>query len=67
VATSSRCPICSRPSASRQENRSFPFCSDRCRLLDLGKWFGGEYRVAGPLAGDGGAEPSGADDADGDA
>jgi len=36
-------------------NRSFPFCSDRCRLLDLGKWLGEDYRIPGPRAGDGGA------------
>ena len=23
----------------------FPFCSDRCRLLDLGRWFDEDYRV----------------------
>jgi endogenous inhibitor of DNA gyrase (YacG/DUF329 family) len=28
---------------------SFPFCGRRCRLLDLGKWFDEEYRVARPL------------------
>jgi endogenous inhibitor of DNA gyrase (YacG/DUF329 family) len=38
-------------------NRSFPFCSDRCRLLDLGKWLGEQYRIPGPRAGDGGARP----------
>jgi hypothetical protein len=39
-------------------NRSFPFCSDRCRLLDLSKWLGGDYRIAGPLLGDGDGEES---------
>jgi uncharacterized protein len=24
-----------------------PFCSERCRLLDLAKWVDGDYRVAG--------------------
>ena len=28
---------------------NFPFCSDRCRLIDLGKWFQGEYRFPGTL------------------
>jgi endogenous inhibitor of DNA gyrase (YacG/DUF329 family) len=32
---------------SREENPSFPFCSPRCRAVDLGRWFTGEYRVAG--------------------
>ncbi|MGI8671054.1 MAG: DNA gyrase inhibitor YacG [Luteitalea sp.] len=25
-----------------------PFCSERCRLLDLGHWLDGDYRVDGP-------------------
>ena len=56
MATSFRCPVCGRSSRPRHENRSFPFCGDRCRLLDLGKWFTEEYRIPGPLAGDGGVE-----------
>jgi endogenous inhibitor of DNA gyrase (YacG/DUF329 family) len=23
----------------------FPFCSQRCRLIDLGRWLGGDYRI----------------------
>ena len=43
-----RCPICGR------ENEFFaeplgPFCSKRCKLVDLGKWLGEEYRVSEPL------------------
>ncbi len=57
------CPICRKPVAPRGENRSFPFCSDRCRLLDLGKWLGEEYRVAGGPPGDG-AVSVGSSDAD---
>ncbi len=37
----------------RAENPAFPFCSGRCRLLDLGKWLGEDYRIPGPRAGDG--------------
>lgn len=40
-----KCPICKQPVAPRKENRAFPFCGERCRLIDLGKWLGGEYRV----------------------
>jgi endogenous inhibitor of DNA gyrase (YacG/DUF329 family) len=25
------------------------FCSQRCKLIDLGKWFGGEYVISEPL------------------
>lgn len=49
------CPICGKPVDARPANPSSPFCSDRCRLLDLGRWLGEEYRIPGPLAGDGGA------------
>ena len=30
---------------ARGINPFFPFCSQRCRLIDLGKWLGEEYRV----------------------
>jgi endogenous inhibitor of DNA gyrase (YacG/DUF329 family) len=32
--------------APRAENRAFPFCSPRCKLVDLGKWLDEKYRVA---------------------
>ncbi len=35
------CPICGKPS----EPQHRPFCSARCRLLDLGRWLGGDYRI----------------------
>ncbi len=41
------CPICRKPVGPRKENPAFPFCSQRCRLLDLGKWLGGDYRIPG--------------------
>ena len=42
-----KCPICKKPIAGPKENEAFPFCSPRCRLIDLGKWLGGDYRIAG--------------------
>ena len=41
-----RCPVCRRPAAPRATNASSPFCSPRCRAVDLGRWLGEEYRVA---------------------
>ncbi|MDE0335231.1 MAG: DNA gyrase inhibitor YacG [Defluviicoccus sp.] len=35
------CPICGRPGTA--EHR--PFCSSRCREVDLGRWFSGAYAV----------------------
>ncbi|HEX9240868.1 MAG TPA: DNA gyrase inhibitor YacG [Anaeromyxobacter sp.] len=54
---SAACPICGKPVPPRPVNRSSPFCSDRCRLVDLAKWLGEEYCVPGSLAGDGAAPP----------
>ncbi len=41
------CPICKKDVPPRRDNPAFPFCSERCRLVDLGKWLGEEYRVPG--------------------
>ncbi len=38
------CPICRTPTDSALDP-DFPFCSPRCRLLDLGNWADGRYRV----------------------
>ena len=43
-----RCSICQKAVAPRKENSSFPFCSPRCRSIDLGKWLGEEYRRPEP-------------------
>ena len=45
------CPICKKKVALGKED--FPFCSDRCRTIDLGKWASEEYVISSPLqAGD---------------
>lgn len=38
------CPTC-RKTVIRDGNPRFPFCTERCRLVDLGKWVNEEYRV----------------------
>jgi endogenous inhibitor of DNA gyrase (YacG/DUF329 family) len=55
-----KCPVCGRvipsssllPEGKRQINAMYyPFCSDRCRLVDLGAWLHGDYRIAsGPCS-----------------
>jgi endogenous inhibitor of DNA gyrase (YacG/DUF329 family) len=42
-----RCPICKKPVKSADAD--FPFCSDRCRLIDLGKWASGGYVISSPV------------------
>jgi uncharacterized protein len=42
------CPICKKPTDS-QNDSEFPFCSERCRLLDLGAWSAEKYVVSDPI------------------
>lgn len=52
------CPTCGKAVEWRPENRYRPFCSERCKQIDLGAWASGEYRVpaetSDPGAADGG-------------
>lgn len=49
------CPECGKPSTPQ----AFPFCSPRCRAVDLNRWLSGSYVIAGePLEQD---EEDGAD------
>jgi endogenous inhibitor of DNA gyrase (YacG/DUF329 family) len=43
-----RCPICEQTmqAQSTAEWPHFPFCSKRCRLIDLGRWLREDYRLA---------------------
>jgi len=43
-----KCPICRKEVA--RDNPEFPFCSERCRILDLGNWASGKYVVSTPLS-----------------
>jgi endogenous inhibitor of DNA gyrase (YacG/DUF329 family) len=58
MADAMRCPICKKPveepTPAPGSQRSapfaapastFPFCSDRCKLIDLGRWLDGKYQV----------------------
>jgi hypothetical protein len=42
---SPRCPTCRKDVLPRSRNPLFPFCSLRCKHVDLGKWLGEEYRI----------------------
>lgn len=41
-----KCPICKKDVAFGAAN--MPFCSERCRLIDLGKWADEEYVISTP-------------------
>ena len=42
-----RCPTCKTIVTEKDED--FPFCSDRCRQIDLGKWASGVYKISSPI------------------
>ncbi|MEL7448282.1 MAG: DNA gyrase inhibitor YacG [Pseudomonadota bacterium] len=45
------CPTCGARVKWTPESRWRPFCSERCKLIDLGEWFDEERRIPGdPVA-----------------
>lgn len=42
-----KCPQCSKPVTWTSSNKSRPFCSKRCKLLDLGDWANESHRIGG--------------------
>jgi endogenous inhibitor of DNA gyrase (YacG/DUF329 family) len=43
-----QCPICKTMTDS-DKDKEFPFCSERCRILDLGAWASEKYVVSDPI------------------
>jgi len=41
-----KCPICKKEVSL--DNEFAPFCSERCKLIDLGNWASGKYVIPGP-------------------
>jgi endogenous inhibitor of DNA gyrase (YacG/DUF329 family) len=42
-----KCPTCGKPAPFTKGNRWRPFCSERCKLIDLGAWFDESNRIPG--------------------
>ncbi|MDB5329882.1 MAG: hypothetical protein JWP03_1033 [Phycisphaerales bacterium] len=43
-----RCPICKNPVEEPKDPKqpsTYPFCSERCKLIDLGRWLDGKYQI----------------------
>lgn len=53
-----KCPICGKP--VKLDDPFMPFCSDRCRIIDLGNWASEKYVISTP------AEPTAQHDEDED-
>ncbi|MBV9406372.1 MAG: DNA gyrase inhibitor YacG [Acidobacteriaceae bacterium] len=43
-----RCPICKKEVS--RDDPNMPFCSDRCRMIDLGNWASEKYVISTPAA-----------------
>ena len=43
-----RCPTCRK--IVLRKDPEFPFCSERCRTIDLGKWASGAYVISSPIS-----------------
>ncbi|MDR3634825.1 MAG: DNA gyrase inhibitor YacG [Isosphaeraceae bacterium] len=61
-----RCPICSKTYEIQAlaDLPTFPFCCERCRLIDLGRWIDGNYAIPGGPESTEKEEELSADDAD---
>ena len=53
------CPHCGKPVAWSPASKWRPFCSERCRLIDLGQWFSEEHAIPGDSHGDAGGDIEG--------
>ena len=40
-----KCPECGKATEYSSENEYRPFCSKRCKLIDLGEWIEGRYKI----------------------
>jgi hypothetical protein len=58
VATTVKCPTCRRPVEWSEASAYRPFCSDRCRLIDLGAWLTEQHAIPD----ESGAEPADSDE-----
>jgi Uncharacterized protein conserved in bacteria len=48
--TQIKCPQCGRLSFYSKENPSRPFCTERCKLIDLGAWADESYKISTPIS-----------------
>ena len=53
-----KCPSCHKTFERATDDAALPFCSERCKMVDLAKWFGGHYAIAAEHA----PERAGVDD-----
>ena len=47
MTTTVKCPTCEKPVEWSEKSPWRPFCSERCKLIDLGAWASEEHRIPG--------------------
>lgn len=62
VATIVPCPTCRKPVQWSTENPYRPFCSERCKLIDLGAWASEQHVIPGDATVDGVSSEGGGED-----
>jgi uncharacterized protein len=62
VAQRLRCPTCQRPIEWSDQFPYRPFCSERCRLIDLGAWLSEKHAIPGNSSDGPDEAPASADD-----
>jgi uncharacterized protein len=45
-----QCRTCEAPLPEGIKSPFFPFCSNRCRMVDLNRWFSGDFKISEPLS-----------------
>lgn len=49
MAITRPCPTCKKPVIWNKQSASRPFCSERCRLIDLGAWLDEDNKITEPV------------------
>ena len=44
------CPVCQKQASQLTDSQWFPFCSERCRNVDLARWSDGKYAIVDDIA-----------------
>lgn len=63
IRMKNKCPVCHRtieasPQGKSEEVKYLPFCSRRCKLVDLGAWLDGTYKIEADMMSQESDEPS---------
>jgi endogenous inhibitor of DNA gyrase (YacG/DUF329 family) len=61
MATRVKCPICNATVPWTPDNPYRPFCSERCKLTDLGAWASGQYALSNRAPEEGSSAEEGTD------